>query len=806
LKYISVHFCYIISCILFCNLIYSQDCDLYLKGRVTDLHDGSFLIGAIVEIKGTNFFSQTNLNGEYKIDGICEGKYILNISHPNCTSKTKNINLKKNETYDLKLEHHLNELEEIIISDSRFSRIRKSVQEISFDISEINSYGSNTLVDALNYILGASILKTGNSIGKPVIHGMYGSRVGIVTDGFRQYDQQWGPDHAPNVDFDSFETIQLIKGAAALKYGGDTSAGSIILSSKRKILIDTLFGTSFINLESNGWGGKFGSRLEKNYSSGFYIKGNFTGKRYGDFNTPNYILSNTGFKEADFSIGFGKDLVSKGWNLKYSNYNLEPGILKASHIGNVQDLFFAINNNEPSIINDFTYDIGAPNQRASHQKLTFKYFRSLRNDVKLDLGYNYQNNKRKEFDIRRGGRTNIPVVDLLLQTHNFMIGISNLKTRNWDFELGYNGLIQDNFSTPDTGVKRLIPDYIKFENGIYVLGSFQKTNSFLWEWGLRLDHVAYDSKKYYYKSVWEERKYDILFSEFETGTEFANQILVNPKFNYLNISAQTGISSKISDNSEFNISYILSQRAPNPSELFSDGLHHAMAAIEYGSLSISPETSHKFLFSFSKTKPSYNWSLEPFISKTFNYIFIEPTGLKQTIRGAFPVWTYKSTNAFLTGIDFNCSLSIIENIRFDLGASYVYAQDILDSEPLILIPPLNSFQKFKFSPYKKKWTFEITHHISAKQNRFPNSNFTFDNIENGKIISKIVDISESPAAFQRLDVILTFQIKEQKNIITNIGLVVNNITNSDYRDYLNRMRFYSSELGRNVQLKLNFKY
>ena len=67
------------------------------------------------------------------------------------------------------------------------------------------------MVDALNYIPGASILKTGNSIGKPVIHGMYGSRVGIVTDGFRQYDQQWGPDHAPNVDFDSFETIQLIK-------------------------------------------------------------------------------------------------------------------------------------------------------------------------------------------------------------------------------------------------------------------------------------------------------------------------------------------------------------------------------------------------------------------------------------------------------------------------------------------------------------------------------------------------------------------------------------------------------------------
>ena len=806
MKHKSILFYIILNCLLIWNFTYSQECNLFLKGKVTDFHDDSFLIGALVKIEGTNFFSQTNLNGEFEIEGICPGRYILNISHPNCKSKTKNINLKENKIFDLKLEHHINELEEIIVSDSRLSRTRKSVQEVLVDISEINSYGSNTLVDALNYIPGASILKTGNSIGKPVIHGMYGSRVGIVTDGFRQYDQQWGPDHAPNVDFDSFETIQLIKGAAALKYGGDTSAGSIILSSKRKVLRDTLFGTSFINLESNGWGGKFGSRLEKNYSNGFYINGNFTGKRYGDFNTPNYILSNTGFKEVDFSIKLGKDLVSKGWNLKYSNYNLEPGILKASHIGNVQDLFFALNSSEPSIIDDFTYNVGAPNQRASHQRLTFKYFRSFKNDVKLDFGYSYQNNKRKEFDIRRGGRTNIPVVDLLLKTHNLMLGFSNIKMENWDFEFGYNGLIQDNFSTPDTGVKRLIPDYIKFENGIYILGSYQESNSFLWEWGLRLDHVFYDAKKYYYKSVWEERNYDVLFNEFETGTDFANQILVNPKFNYLNVSAQTGISTKISDNSEFNISYILSQRAPNPSELFSDGLHHAMAAIEYGNLSINPETSHKFLLSLSKTKPNYNWSLEPFISKTFNYIFIEPTGLKQTIRGAFPVWTYKSTDAFLTGIDLNYSQSIIENLRFDIGASYVYAQDILNSEPLILIPPLNSFQKLKFSPKKSKWTFEISNHISAKQNRFPDSNFIFDYIEDGTIVSKTVDISESPSGFHRLDAIFSLQIRNQKNLTTNLRLIAQNILNSDYRDYLNRMRYYSSELGRNLQIQLNFNY
>ena len=469
-------------------------------------------------------------------------------------------------------------------------------------------------------------------------------------------------------------------------------------------------------------------------------------------------------------------------------------------------MFYALNSNEPSIINDFTYNIEAPKQLAKHQKFTLRYFKSFENNTKLELGYNFQNNKRKEFDIRRGGRTEIPVVDLLLKTHTLNGSLSGIDIKNWNFELGINGFFQDNFSTPDTGVKRLIPDYIKFETGIFFLGNFQKNNSFLWEWGLRLDHVSYDSKKYYYKSVWNERNYNILFQGFETGQDFANQILTNPKFNYLNLSAQTGVSLNISNELKLKMSYILSQRAPNPSELFSDGLHHAMAAIEYGSLSIQPETSHKFLFSFSKNDKNYNWSLEPYISKTFGYIFIEPTGLKQTIRGAFPVWSYDSTDAFLTGIDINSSISINRRLMFDVGASYTYAQDVINKEPIILIPPLNTFQKLKFTPLKGKWALEFTHQTSAKQNRFPNSNFIFDYIEDGKLVSETVDISNSPRGFQKLDAIFSILIGNKNNIRSNLRLIIQNITNSDYRDYLNRMRFYSSEIGRNFQIQLNFNY
>ena len=41
---------------------------------------------------------------------------------------------------------------------------------------------------------------------------MFGSRVGIIYDGVMLENQQWGQDHAPNIDLNAFDRIQLLKG------------------------------------------------------------------------------------------------------------------------------------------------------------------------------------------------------------------------------------------------------------------------------------------------------------------------------------------------------------------------------------------------------------------------------------------------------------------------------------------------------------------------------------------------------------------------------------------------------------------
>ena len=78
-------------------------------------------------------------------------KYVLSVSHPECSS-AREIYIKENKLIKISLEHHLNELNEIIVSDSKINQLNKSVRESIINLDEINKYGSNTLVDALSFI------------------------------------------------------------------------------------------------------------------------------------------------------------------------------------------------------------------------------------------------------------------------------------------------------------------------------------------------------------------------------------------------------------------------------------------------------------------------------------------------------------------------------------------------------------------------------------------------------------------------------------------------------------------------------
>jgi iron complex outermembrane receptor protein len=52
-------------------------------------------------------------------------------------------------------------------------------------------------------------------------------------------EQEWGVEHAPNIDVNNFQHIDVIKGASALRYGSDAIGGVVVLEPEiflKKIL------------------------------------------------------------------------------------------------------------------------------------------------------------------------------------------------------------------------------------------------------------------------------------------------------------------------------------------------------------------------------------------------------------------------------------------------------------------------------------------------------------------------------------------------------------------------------------------
>jgi len=796
----------IFLCALFCSLFfsgYAQDCSYTFKGIVTDYHDGTSIFGATIYLKNSDKYTTSDYQGKFEIKNLCKGELQVIFSHISCETKEVLINLTEDTFKDFTLEHHIEDLKEVSITSAASAK-NKTAQATVLKTDVIDKYSSQNLGDALKNISGVSSVNTGNTIVKPMINGLHSSRVILMTNGVRLQDQEWGIEHAPNIDINTAEKITVIKGANALEFGGDAIGGVIVLEPNRAILKDSLYGKSILTGQTNGLGFSFHSSISKSTKKGWYVNAKTTLKKYGDFESPNYVLTNTGLNSKAFSVQTGLKKFKSGFNLYYTYLKNEIGILKSSHIGNIEDLVNAINSNKPTVVNDFSYTINAPKQEVTHQLAKADFYKRYKKLGKLKVQYDYQNNQRLEFDIRVGADKDKPAIDLNLSSHAVNTSFEFDSESNQTYKVGFMGAYQNNFADPNTGVRRLIPDYDKYDLGVFTIGNFILNDNTNLDLGFRYDFNYINAKKFYFKSRWSERNYDNEFSNLIIG-DFNTQWLVNPEFKYHNFSASLGVSHELNQQNAIFLNYALASRAPNPSELFSDGLHHSAARIELGDLRMTQETSNRASTSYHFNTEKTTLLVELFFNHIRNFMYIEPNGTEQTIRGAFPVWLYKRTTANLFGIDINWQQKITDQINFNNKTSFIRGKDIDNNRDLIDIPAARTQNSFGYT--NKKW-YQFNANLESefvfKQNLFPDTNFeVFIPTTNSNVL---VDVSSTPNSYHLLNfnTDATFKLSQKTNV--TIGITVTNILNTNYREYLNRLRYFADDLGRNYLLQLNFKY
>ena len=149
--------------------------------------------------------------------------------------------------------------------------------------------------------------------------------------------------------------------------------------------------------------------------------------------------------------------------------------------------------------------------------------------------------------------------------------------------------------------------------------------------------------------------------------------------------------------------------------------------------------------------------------------------------------------------------NISDNFSLNNKTSFIKGYDKTDDIPLIDMPPFSTlngltytndnWSNFKFN-LKSEWVFE--------QNEYPDFNFEiFDPTRNEDVL---LDISTPPKAYHLLHLYSEITVNTSDKTNLNIALSVNNVLDTNYRAYLNRLRYFADDLGRNIMLQLQFNY
>ena len=173
-------------------------CNCTLKGVVHEKDIHQAVSGAIVYLKGTNISTFADANGKYFFKNLCQGKYVLICQAVGFQKVEVIINLTQEHDEDFSLEDKDEHLQEVIVTGKKEENITQTKNILEGQALEQTR--GQSLGESLKAITGVTSLQTGSSISKPIIHGLHSNRVLILNNGIRQEGQQWGSEHAPEID------------------------------------------------------------------------------------------------------------------------------------------------------------------------------------------------------------------------------------------------------------------------------------------------------------------------------------------------------------------------------------------------------------------------------------------------------------------------------------------------------------------------------------------------------------------------------------------------------------------------------
>ena len=457
----------------------AQDsCSYQLSGYTIDDHDRSLLSDSRIYVKELKREVFADSSGYFVFPGLCAGTYEFYCKHIGCEAVKKIITIQGDTKQNFYPEHHVD-------FDAVTVTAKKKQEEISLATrklteKEINETKGLSLGDGLARLNGVTKLSTGNNISKPVIHGLHSSRILILNNGVRQEGQQWGNEHAPEIDPFIADEFAVVKGANGVRYGPDAIGGVVLVNPKELRKTPGIVGELNLVGLSNGLQGNASARLDGNFSKFAALRWRLQGtmKRGGNVNSPDYYLKNTGLREYNFSYAVAYVKPKHGIEFFYSQFNTDIGIFSASHFGNLTDLQQAFESEQPLESANFTYNLDRPRQHIEHELFKTKGYLSTGKKGKISLTYARQYNKRFEYDKHAPlndslANLNLPALQFELTTHTAEVIWEHIRLNSFKGSIGINGIHQGNTYEG----RFFIPNFEKIGAGVFWIESWKPKSS-----------------------------------------------------------------------------------------------------------------------------------------------------------------------------------------------------------------------------------------------------------------------------------------------------------------------------------------
>ena len=641
--------------------------------------------------------------------------------------------------------HHMQHLQEVTVTGLTGStRANHSPAPISVVAPRVLQETSSTnIIDAVAHQPGVSQITTGSGISKPVIRGLGYNRIVTVNDGIRQEGQQWGDEHGIEVDAQTVHSVEILKGPASLMYGSDAMAGVLVLheqpvmpQGKMRAMVGGEYQTNnrmwdyTVDFAGNKGGVVWNWRWSQK-DAGEY-KNKRDGKVWG-----------SQFREQALTGMLG---LNRSWgysHLKFSTYHITPELVEGERDEATGEL-------APS----------AAYQKIYHHKAVLDNSFII-GDGSLKAVVGYQQNRRKEYE-----ENDELGLDFRLHTVNYDVHYVSTKDL-WQWSAGISGMWQH---SENLGMEFLIPSYRLFDIGAFasVTRNFEKWTL---SGGLRFDHRHLHS--YALMDDGEER-----FEDFSR--------------NFKGLTGSLGVIYRITSqwNARLNLSHGF--RAPNLSELGSNGEHEGTFRYEIGNHSLSPERSWQFDLGIDYSSSILSAQLSLFANHINNYIFLQRLDVNSD------EFQYMSGDARLWGGELLVDLHPIEPLHFENTFSYVNAVQLHQPSDSRYLP---------FTP-APRWTSDLRYDI-IRDGQVLNNTYVSLGMEcylrQSHVHTANATETETPS-YTLFNLSAGTDVKWHGRKVASVFLNATNLFDRSYQSHLSRLKYADGpgicNMGRNIGIKV----